>query len=717
MFVIIKWLLACFILTMLMKPLFSFETLRFWDAGYSVMSGLGMAVSFLGVWFICALSGLPFNSYSCISITLFISLLTVVLRFRTGHLKVRSTEEVRGERRRFIAGFLIFALLFLAAVWVKGFKPVIDFQTEQYMDYGFMKAMYRQQKVPFEDFWCAGKLVNYYYLGQAFAVFMCILASVPPEYGYNLMLCMVFALFASMIFSLVYAFLSGIGGMKRVNSIAGGAAAAVMCSCGGNGHWIVYGIIGQIRDRFSGIVPEKKYWFPDSTLFIGYDPETLDKAKHEFPSYTLVLGDLHAHVCNMLFTIPLLAVLFDYALSSDGNSMNSAGDGCEEGGKYVSYKELFSPHILICGVLLGLFRGVNYWDFPIYYTVAVIIILFADARRKGVKPPVLINVLFKGLIIYLTSTLAILPFTLDYSFPVSGVHLCDRHSPIRKLAVIWFVHVIIALSLVGYVLCSAGFRTKKEKTAYLTGHESVMIAVTLCGLGLLAVPEFIYVKDIYGDTFQRYNTMFKLTFQGFILLSIIAGICIGVFLSGKKQLKLTAVVYCTASLLLGAYMGWSVRAWFGNVFDVSRREGISICSGFGKRADPDDISEVIEILNADRDKNLHIIEAAGDSYRPENRLSVFTGASAVSGWYVHEWVWRNDSEDVHKRHDEVMDFYMMGSETYCRDMIRRYDIDYVYVGKTETEKYPVNYDGFKELGEHVWESSDGRYMLIKTDVR
>ena len=29
-------------------------------------------------------------------------------------------------------------------------------------------------------------------------------------------------------------------------------------------------------------------------------------------------------------------------------------------------------------------------------------------------------------------------------------------------------------------------------------------------------------------------------------------------------------------------------------------------------------------------------------------------------------------------------------------------------------KYEINPEGFKRLGEHVWESDDGRYMLIKT---
>ena len=252
-------------------------------------------------------------------------------------------------------------------------------------------------------------------------------------------------------------------------------------------------------------------------------------------------------------------------------------------------------------------------------------------------------------------------------------------------------------------------------------YELIIIAVSLCGLGLILVPELIYVKDIYGDEFQRYNTMFKLTFQGFILLSISSGMCIGIFLNVAIKNKVYRIVlrcfgtvYCVAALALGAYMGWSVKAWFGNVSDPALRKGIAAKEFIEEDPLYDNVREAIGILNDDPDRRLHIIEEAGNSYRPQNRLSVFTGAVTPAGWYVHEWVWRNDPDAIKERHGEVKAFYTMGDEDYCRKIIDRYGIDYIYVGPETAEKYEVNTEGFKRLGEHVWESDDGRYMLIKT---
>ncbi len=718
MFETVRWLLICLLIAMVMKPLFPLRSLRPMDGGFSVSLGLGTGILFTVVWFVCAVTGLPFDSVSCIAVT-FLFAIVFIKRKKSGPEDADKIG-VRDERRRFLGGFCVFTLLFIIAVWVKGYKPIIDFQTEQYMDYGFMNAMFRQKRVPFEDIWFAGSRVNYYYLGQAVAVFFCRLAFATPEYGYNLMLCMLFAFLALSVFSLTEAFLARIPFMNRFCPALGGVMASLLCTCGGNGHWIGYGIIRQLRDKITGMVPDKRYWFPDSTLFIGYDPDTLDKAKHEFPSYTLILGDLHAHVCNMLFTIPLLVLLFDYALDDSRDPKEEEGaEGIRRAEDFA--RKLYDRRLFIMGIILGLFKGVNYWDFPIYFVVAGAVILFCDLRKYGGSARTVVTVLFKGLFIYLVGAVVMLPFTMNYDKPFSGIHLCDRHSPLIKLVIIWFVHVLTVLSLLIFVFLEKHAGKRRGERRGFELYELIIMAVSLCGLGLILMPELIYVKDIYGDEFQRYNTMFKLTFQGFILLSISSGMCIGIFLNAALRskavriiLRSAGIVYCMAAIALGAYMVWSVRAWFGNVSDPSLRKGISASAFIEEDPMYDNVREAIGILNEDPDRRLHIIEEGGNSYRPQNRLSVFTGAVTVAGWYVHEWVWHNDQEAIRERHGEVKAFYTLGDEDYCRKIIDRYDIDYIYVGPETTGKYEVNTEGFKRLGEHIWESDDGRYMLIKT---
>ena len=45
-----------------------------------------------------------------------------------------------------------------------------------------------------------------------------------------------------------------------------------------------------------------------------------------------------------------------------------------------------------------------------------------------------------------------------------------------------------------------------------------------------------------------------------------------------------------------------------------------------------------------------VLEASGDSYKDyDNRVSAMTGLSTVLGWYVHEWLWRNNLEEENQR--------------------------------------------------------------------
>ncbi|MCR5508600.1 MAG: hypothetical protein K6F34_07925 [Lachnospiraceae bacterium] len=689
----IRWLITCLGLALIAWPYLRFLSVKFKDGGFCIRFGISAAFSFVLTWLVCTLFGIPFDTPVCFAIPVCLPVPGILVYIKNRKNMNKNSVKSDEDAVRFITGFAVFVLLFVIAFWIKGYKPYIDHQTEQYMDFGFMKAIFRQKAVPFEDIWMSGKAVNYYYLGQAFAVFMCRLSGVSVDHGYDLMLCMIFAFLALGIFSLTEILLSGQGGLKQRYCTIGGVASSAMCSLGGNGHWIVYGLLSDARKALHITEGGKRYWFPTSTMFIGYDPVTYDKGKHEFPSYTLILGDLHAHVINMIFTITLLMVLTDYAFKEK---------------KEDRYAELFSPHVMITAVLLGLFKGINFWDYPIYYVTAGAVILFADIKKYRASAGTIVSVLLKGLMIYGIGTLVMLPFTLHYSNPSGGIHLCGSHTPLWQFMLIWSVHVITAVSLLVYFF---GSGIRKAGAGLVTAA-----AYAMCGLGLLVMPEVIYVRDIYGMQYQRYNTMFKLTFQAFILLSISAGVCIGLFF-GKKKLKLIAAMYSVLVLMLAGYAVHAAGEWFGNIFDPAGRKDVCATGNIWTDDGYSDIRQAADIINRDSSLHIHIIEEGGDSYTNDNRLSVLTGASDVAGWYVHEWVWRNDTSLINARRADIRDFYTLGDRELCRNIADKYGLDYIYVGARTASRYKVNRHGFEGLGEHVWESEDGEYMLIRVDTR
>ena len=713
----LRWIMSIFLIALLMRPFANFFKLKTCDGAFSLSFGIGFALTFCLAWFISAGFVVPYGNSVCYISLICLAVFGYLKKYKTVNNRSMLLFKDKKEAVDFFFGFGMFLLFFMVAFYVKGYKPAIDFQTEQYMDYGLMTKIFRSKAVPPKDFWFANAYMNYYYLGQAAAVFLCRIALTTPEYGYNLMLCTVFASMACTTFSLTEGLLCSTGIKKKLCSVAGGVTAMIMTTFGGNGHWLKYGLFDKLMSLINKT--DYNYWFPSSTLYIGYQPDFLDKGKHEYPSYTVVLGDLHAHVLNMFFTIPLLAILVDYALSTENTVSDAFDYYCDRNHKLSFAKvidSVLSPHIIMLAVFLGLYRGVNYWDFPIYFVVSGAVILFCDLRKYGCTLITFLIVLFKGLFILVMGTFLMLPFNNRFEKMISGIKLCKNHSELNQFSLIWFIHVVIALSIIIFF----AVKVLKNKNSNIRERFSVLglltVAIGLCAIGLIILPEIIYVNDIYGESYARFNTMFKLTYQAFILFGIVAGIAVGVFLNKGKLTAILGCIYFGIALLLGGYIINASTNWFGKtdvILDASLRTGIS-CVDFIDY-DYSELSNVISIINSDERKELIILEEAGDSYSPGNQVSIFTGTSDVVGWGVHERVWRNDSIDVKVRQDDVFYFFSWGDETLCREIVDKYKVNYVYVSPKVLEKYPVNYNGFINLGNIVWQSDDGAKMLIRID--
>ena len=182
------------------------------------------------------------------------------------------------------------------------------------MDYGFMEAMMRSTTLPARDLWYSEGTINYYYGGQYFAVFLTKLTGSKVELTYNLMRTFVAAFAFVLPFSLVRQMsvdrLKGsLTGKKRCVPAVAGIIAGLSVSIAGNMHYVVYSKIIPWLQKLQGKEADS-YWFPDATRYIGYNPDVPDKTIHEFPCYSFVLGDLHAHVVNVMFVLFLVEGLW-----------------------------------------------------------------------------------------------------------------------------------------------------------------------------------------------------------------------------------------------------------------------------------------------------------------------------------------------------------------------------------------------------------------------
>ena len=713
------WYLLALVLGAAAMPLTGRLFRRFQDRGWMFSKVTAIAVSGFLTWFLVAVKIIKFTTMTCIVVTLVCAAASLILYCREqkagfecipfAHLDLVYAEE------------LLFFTAFLLWTYFAGFHPAA-YGTEKFMDYGFMEAMMRSKTLPATDLWYSQGKINYYYGGQYFAVFLTKLSGAKVELTYNLMRTFVAGLAFAMPFSLVHQMVTDrLGrirtGWKKALPSVTGILAGISVSIAGNMHYVVYGQIIPFIQKLKG-EEVSSYWFPDATRYIGFNPDVEDKTIHEFPCYSFVLGDLHAHVVDIMFVLLLLGLLYAWMKKVRTTELSGESMSRREFWK----KQLLMPQLLAAGALLGMFHWTNYWDFVIYFVVTCGAALFMNIiGQKGKIRWVLGVTAAQAVEILTLATVIILPFTLqfDTSNMVQGIALAKHHSLPHQLLVLWGLPGILTILFVVSLLIEK-LRGAEQKSLYhlLTSIRlPVLFAVLmgLCAIGLVLIPELVYVRDIYENGNARANTMFKLTYQAYIMfgMTMIYAIFRLLVIGKNKILKVLAFIGLFLFVWTCGYFGNSVHSWFGTVWKPSQYKGLN-ATAFLETDFPEDVNGIRWLKENISDAPV-VLEANGDSYSEYERVSAMTGLPTIMGWYVHEWLWRGDLADLNAKIEEIKEIYTSTDETRVKELLEEYNVSYIFVGSCERNKYgaDLNNDLLKGLGEVVFQDSEYPTYIVK----
>lgn len=569
---------------------------------------------------------------------------------------------------------ILFLLIFLFWTYLIGFQPAA-YGTEKFMDYGFLQKMLVSSKLPPDDIWFSGKNINYYYGGQYYTAFLAktmLLKQTQAEYAYNLMRACIPALLFTEVFCLIKQIIK-----KHSNAFA--LLSAISVTFAGNMHYVIYALIKPFFD----ISGKSTYWFPDSTRYIGYDPLiTNDQTIHEFPCYSFILGDLHAHMINLIFVAMEITLL--YILIK----------------KIQESQKIFYPQLILVGGLLGVFNWTNYWDFIIYEVVVSLVVIFADCAYSKKR-----NILIQIIIINGMCVLIALPFTHYFTSVFQGVGIAQHHSKLYQLCILWGLPFITAITFIWHI-CNHYKKEKQIKT-----EDLFVFILTSCAMGLVLIPEFVYVRDIYEQTHARANTMFKLTYQAFLMFQLCSGyIYSKLFETKKNKARIITYLFLILQLLTVGYFFNAANSWFGQWLNPKYRTGLNALSYL----DNDDFSEEKKALLWLKGKSESgeydgiIAEAPGNSYTTYGRVSVITGLSTPAGWKVHEWLWRNSYDDIDQRSKDIDNLYLNADTA----VIKKYHINYIFWGKREIEKYGTEKQTkLKTLGTVIYKDANGMAII------
>lgn len=755
---ILWWWFNIWVIGIVFLPLSKRVFKNFFDNGYLFSKVVGIALASWSVWFFASFKILPFTREVIWLILGFWFLVNWVGLQKFAGL----SNEPKNRFKIFLFEEILFLVTFIFWGWVRGFQPDIQ-GLEKFMDFGFVNSILRSKYFPPADMWFAGKSINYYYFGHYVTAFLTKLTGLDSATTYNLMMALLFGFCFSLTFSLaanfVYVWKRNILKKNRKFSlkpaVIAGLISALVVSLGANLHPAYYNFKMKVLKKpyCNGAF---SYWYPSATRYIGYCPDVDDKTIHEFPSYSFVVSDLHGHVSDIPFVLTFLATGF--VLFQKIKEKNLQAKKKNQSLLKVKIPKLlkdffktknmewnweFTGLIILASFLLGITFMTNQWDYPIYLLVFGALVLVASFLEKKSTPweKLIVKTGAVCLIVVILSILWVIPFLINFEQIAKGVDFVHAHSRWYQLLILWGGFWFFGISFLLFLFFSkVKIKTwfKKENLVkkisnflgvevQLTAEKNqqknyspflivdsdwVVVVMIIISTLLIVIPEIVYVKDIYISSHHRANTMFKLTYQSFIMFSLVLGyILVRVNLSLKKVWlrKLLLLCYLVLFFCFMTYPFYAIKGYYGTL-KKQNYKGLYGLS-FLKKLYPDDYETVLWFKKSVAGQP-NILEAVGDSYTDYERISMATGLPTIQGWFVHEWLWRGSPNEPEKRASEVQLIYETKDEKQAKEILDRYNVRYVIVGEMERQKYPLlNESKFEKIGEKVFQS--GKTVVYK----
>ncbi|ESY80388.1 hypothetical protein X740_13600 [Mesorhizobium sp. LNHC221B00] len=583
-------------------------------------------------------------------------------------------------RRDILRWEMVFFLVYFAGVTLRAENPDIR-NLEKFMDFGFVNAALRADYMPPPDPWWAGEPINYYYFGHVAAAWLTKLSGVPSDHGYNLMIGVLFAFTAIMAFCIVR---DGLRPAKPAISMALAVSAAALVTLGGNFHSVLYGPLRGLSPTTLG----REFRFPDSTRYVGFDPPTTDKVFTEMPAYGFTVGDLHAHLLNLPAGLLILLILFRL-VGRRLADRSSAGASPAE--------------ILALGFLFAVSAMTNSWDAVSYGMLMGLAGLFIWLQPSQVDAKSLTWLVLRGVAVIAIACLLASPFLAAFKPFASNLRLAKAHTPIWQLAIV-YGHVAVPC----LVLLTGLFLWARDDAAW---KSAAMLAAL--ALLLVALPELVYVEDIYGGEYVRANTMFKFSFAAQPVAMLASVLLIGLLLSrGGLKTGASAAVLAIPLFATLSYF-WATHAGIGKALASNALTLDGLGSIDRDRAADRPLLDWLRAQGAGQ--RILLVEASGDSYTDAGRLSAMSGVPTVMGWQNHEWLWRGDYGATVIRAEDVASFYSSKTPANACRILTKYGITHIAIGTVEREKYAA-LDGrlFRGLGTVIVNS--GPSILVRFDA-
>jgi len=187
---------------------------------------------------------------------------------------------------------LLYLMLTAVALRLRAGSPAIHFDpgehgAEKFTDMAMAMAVWASERMPPDDSWLAGIKVHYYYLGHAVWALWWRATGIAPEIGYNIGVATTWSMGALLTAAVILH-------LTRRWWMAG-LGAMLLCA-GGNplSWWTWRGGLAEWSGDASQAILHYDVWGPSRAI---------EHTITEFPAFSVILGDLHAHTHGWLLVL------------------------------------------------------------------------------------------------------------------------------------------------------------------------------------------------------------------------------------------------------------------------------------------------------------------------------------------------------------------------------------------------------------------------------
>ena len=452
---VIGWLAMIEILGWLVFPLAFIVFRALADRGYIFAKALGILLPAWGAWMLASYHALPFSRTSILLVVVVFALINAFIVWRRGG-ELRAF--LRQQRLVVLVEELFFLVFFVAFLMIRYGNPDLwhpNFGGEKPMDFAILNAVTKSTWFPPYDAWFAGGYLNYYYFGQLITATLLRLSGIVPEVAYNLALPMFFALLALGAFSVAFNLAEriqvpsfplfpsssrhdGNEGNKgnegtRRNLVIGFLAAIFVAVIGNLGQIFLIGqtftriggadpkssppvvlastLLGMARVAFEGQPFDVRVgdWYWNASRVI---PDTIN----EFPFFSFIYADLHAHLMALPFTLLTIGVAVNFALREHETLRRHPERSAAQSKETIARFAEDLLEVIVASLVLGALRAINFADYPTFALVLVGALAIGEyTRQRGINLEAVIQFVWRAGAIVVLSSVLFQPFVSQFA--------------------------------------------------------------------------------------------------------------------------------------------------------------------------------------------------------------------------------------------------------------------------------------------------------------